>query len=205
MIAAGHEANYGIAPLVVSLPHLPGTDLASTVERVGSWGGDKALYQYFLGRALVEARDAASARSIAVVAGWRAGVVALRTEALAQLDPLGRDTAAAALGLAPDQLADFRLVQTRSCFGFPQQRGVIARIGGFAGMGGPWIAPPTSAHLAGDGIVAIACGDELWVAHADAFGSRLSRVDALPPAVANPAWPAIEVSPTSYLVSVVQR
>ncbi len=206
IVAAGHEANRGIEPREVTLPAIPGLDLDATVDRVVGWGGDSGLYRLFLGSGLVaaEQRDAPTARAIAVVAGWRSGVVALRQEAIAQLDTLGRDTAAAALGIPADQLADFRLAQSTSVFGLPGQLGVIARIGGFSGMGGPWIAPPTSAHLAADGVVAIACGDDLWVAHADSFGARLTRVDELPPAAINAAWPTVEVSPLSYLVSVVR-
>lgn len=204
MIVAGHEANAGIEPRVTTLPAVPGLDLEATVERVGGWGGDEALYCYFLGRALVEApeRDAAAARVIAVVAGWRAGVVALRQEALGHLAQLDPETAAAALGMDSGQLAEFTAAQPADPFWAPGQLGVVARIGGFRGVGGPWIAPPTSAHLTADGTVAIACGDDLWVAHADAFGCRLGRVDALPPAAANTAWPVAEVSSMSYLVTL---
>ena len=200
---ARHSVNDGIVVGDVRLPEIPGIDLAATIERIGDWGGDEGLYSLFLGAALIEAslRDAATVRSLGVIAGWRSGVIGLREEALAHATAGGPAAVAAALGLPMDQLADFLAAQASNRFAWPLAPVLIAEIGGFRGFGGPWVTAPTRCFSAADGLFALQAGTDVWAIHADVFGHRVSRIDALPPELPD-ARLDLRVSPDSYLVEV---
>lgn len=196
-----HRVNDGIVVGDVRLPEVDGVDLAATVERIGDWGGDEGLYSLFLGAALVEARDAASVRSLGVIAGWRSGVIALRDDALAHAAAGNPAAVSAALGLPTDQLPAFLAAQAGDRFGWPGTPMVIAEIGGFRGFGGVWVAAPTRCYNAGDGLLAVQTDTDLWSIHADVFGHRVSRIDALPPEIPDPRF-ELRLDTDSYIVQV---
>jgi len=196
-----HRVNDGIVVGDVRLPEVAGVDLAATIERISDWGGDEGLYSLFLGAALVETRDAASVRSLGVIAGWRSGVIGLRDDALAHAASGDPAAVAAALGLPADQLAGFLTAQAGDRFAWPGTPMLIAEIGGFRGFGGSWVSAPTRCYSAGDGLFAVQAGTDVWAVHADVFGHRVSRIDTLPPEVSDTRF-ELRVSPDSYLVEV---
>ena len=143
---------------------LPATavDLALSATRIQERHGDAAgaRYRHFIGRALAAAPAAGrdDVLTLAALAAWRSGALAFRTDALRRLDlalaggstPLG--AVAAALGLGEGGVAPFAQLQRDSRFGWPGLHApgeLLAVIGGFRGLYGPWLAPPVAA-LAGD-------------------------------------------------------
>lgn len=229
----GQAVNDGLPQQSVSMPEVSDFDIELSIRNVESWGGDTALYRRFLSLALA-ADDAVGVTDgplphtvlgLAALAAWRSGALDLRQDALGRLaEALGsgsiqRPALASALGLAPSELDDFASAQTESPFGWPARGGddvVIARIGGFRGLGGPWTAPPLKAEPGEhDGRFVITLTDgERWQLDADIFGSTLKRLapdpaDAPttdPPgrAVASGAWPThLAVFDTSYLAWLV--
>ncbi|MEP6842004.1 MAG: hypothetical protein ABJA11_00700 [Pseudolysinimonas sp.] len=188
--------------------------LESTVPRLREWGGDPARYrvalsrgQHAMGTAL-DLEDPEAIRSLAVVAGWRAGVLDLRNDAITRAASLPEPVTAAALGLAVERLAGFLVAQGSDPFAWPDQEPgtVIARIGGFRGLGGRWIAPPRDPAPIGIGRFRVICGDATWVIRADVFGSSIVPADeeqATSPAVSGGGVDAVVT--TSYLVDLVRR
>jgi hypothetical protein len=190
--------------------------LEATVERVRAWGGDPRRYRVSLSRglpALGSDPDLAAVRSVAAIAGWRAGVLDLRADALARVAGLPASAVASTLGLAADRLDWFLTAQRADRFAWPDQRAgaVIARVGGFRGLGGVWVVRPSGADALGDGRFRVVCGDESWIIRADIFGSAVMRADPEAPTPDAPtdaaAGGGVEavVSPNSYLVDLVRR
>jgi len=200
------HVNDGIVVGDVRLPEVPGVDLAATVERVGDWGGDEGLYSLFLGAALVEAplRDAKTVRSVGVIAGWRAGVIGLRDDALARAASSDPSVAAAALGIPAEHLAWFLAEQHGDRFAWPGNSQPIADVGGFRGFGGNWVEPPTRAFICADGVLAVLTGTDVWAVHLDVFGHRVSRIDEQLPAEQSDPSLELRLSPDSYLVQVLR-
>jgi hypothetical protein len=200
MRRAGHTVNAAIDTTDAVLPEVPGVDLAATVARVVGWGGDAALYTYFLAGATVE-----NARSLATVAGWRAGVIGLRSAALDALAELG-EAAYPALGLPETFAAAFVRNQAADPFAWPAAEGEVATVGGFAGLGGPWLAPPTNPIVTGVGMFRVTSGSQDWQIEADVFGARVSRGGVGGPPARVVAHPAVvaSVSADSYLVTLVR-
>ena len=185
--------------LVLTDEALPQTtvDLALSATRIQERHGTAAgaRYRHFLGRALaaqpLAGRD--DLLTVAALAAWRSGALAFRTDALRRLDlvlaggstPLS--TVAAALGLGEGGVAPFARLQRNSRFGWPGLHApgeLLAVIGGFRGLYGPWLAPPVAA-LAGDrpGTFLIRTGRvgaaaEEWQLTADVFGHTLVRLAA---------------------------
>ena len=204
MIVAGHVANVGLAADETALPTIDGVDLAATVDRVSGWGGDPGLYTRFLAAGLSASADATDARRIGVIAGWRAGVLALRSEALSSAAAAQPAAVAAALGIAETQVAEFLAAQAVDRFGMPSSSGVVARIGGFRGFGGPWIAPPASPRFVGDGVIEVDCGAEVWQIVADVFCARLEQVEHASASI-EVGTATVETSDDSYLVTISRR
>lgn len=216
MRTPGHAVNRGIVattvlPLsarVVDSGALTMQTLDDTAHRITTWGGDAALYR----RLLVTALEATvllspdTARSLGAVAGWRSGVLDLRADALTRLRALldGGEPAAAAAALELDvaDLAAFSAAQSQNPFAWPTTDAAIATVGGFAGLGGRWVAPPTQITPLGDAAFAVTCGDETWFVEADVFGARLSRRDERPGAAVPSAYATATVSLDSYLVTL---
>lgn len=194
---ASHTINNGIVFDVVDIPAALNVNIEVSASRVHSLHGSEASarYRHFFSRALaaLATSDAtghdrhALIPMLGALAAWRAGTVEIRVDALRRLDAHLDDAhpespaLAAALGLAPADLPAFVTAQKHSHFGWPPfgaGEHVVAFLGGFAGLDGPWIAPP-DAVAAGDepGTFLLRAGDELWRADCDIFGTRLVRAD----------------------------
>jgi hypothetical protein len=229
----GHTVNDGLAPTSEPLPTVRDFDIELSMHNVESWGGDRALYRRFLGRGL--AADSVegvtdgplphTVLGLAALAAWRSGALDLRQDALGRLGEalasgsIPRSALASALGLAAAELDEFALAQAESPFGWPARADddvVIARVGGFRGLGGPWTAPPLRADAADhDGRFLITLTDGgRWQLDADIFGSTLTRLapdtgdaavtDAPGGGGASDAWPVrVAVFDTSYLAWLV--
>lgn len=216
----GHLAN--VAAPVGSPPPLEGFDLAVATSNVRRAGGDPARFAAGLAAALRDESRPDSSRvlSFAALAAWRAGALAYREAALAALDALLADggglAASRALGLNTVELATtFADTQRTDRFWWPMrgaQRGYVCAVGGFAGVGGAWIAPPeVGVALDEPGAFAIRSGDEWWRLDADVWGHRLVRLDAgdepqpADAAAASASPVSIVCSPDSYLAWVHVR
>lgn len=187
--------------LVLTDEALPETavDLALSATRIQDRHGATAgaRYRHFVGRALAALPGAGrdDLLTLAALAAWRSGALAFRADALRRLDlALAADDAhlpalAAALGLGEGGVAPFAQLQRSSRFGWPglhSPGALLAVIGGFRGLFGPWLAPPV-AVLAGDrpgtflirtAADAAAVPGEEWLLTADIFGHTLVRLAA---------------------------
>ena len=156
-----HVVNAGLELTDEPLPEVPELDLALSLSRIEALHGAAAgaRYRHFLGRALAAQHvgDRDDLLTLAALAAWRAGAVAFRTDALRRLDAaLATDTVriptlAAALGLPEHSAAAFAELQRGSRFSWPDHvaGGLVAVVGGFRGLFGPWLTPAV-AVLAGD-------------------------------------------------------
>ena len=196
--------NDGVSLTEPTLPESPTVDLPRSLDRVEALHGAAAAgrYRHFLGRALAAAEnpDRDGMLTLAALSAWRAGAVGFRTDALRRLDLArshgmpGLPALAAALGLAEDQVTGFAGLQRDSRYGWPGQAasGLIAVVGGFRGLFGPWLAPPRVA-LAGErrGSFLIRTGlagapGEEWLLSIDVFGHTLTRLPAVDVAAGQP-------------------
>lgn len=204
-----HVVNLGLTVSAPALPQLPSADLAVATANVAGWGGDPALFVHFLAAGLAAGPvDGAAVRQVAAIAGWRAGVLGLRDEALELLGSLPAEVGGATLGFPPPELTGFVDRQRTDRYWWPGRErawGQVLRAGGFAGLGGYWLAPPV---LAGTGGVAgrwlVQAGDTWWQLDADVFGSRLVELPDQPQCGpdTDPAGVRIATFPDSYLVSL---
>lgn len=229
----GQAVNDGLQLQAAAAPTVHGFDVEQSIRNVESWAGDSTLYRHFLSQALA-ADDAAGGTdgplphtvlTLAALAAWRSGTLDLRQDALARFrEALGsgsvpRAALASAVGLRPSELDDFASAQAESPFGWPARGDgdvVIARVGGFRGLGGAWTAAPlTGEHGDSEGRFVITLTDgERWQLDADIFGTSLSRLptdsasgpaaDAVGRPDASGAWPTrLVVFDTSYLAWLV--
>jgi hypothetical protein len=192
-----HAVNDGLVVDIVEVPTTVDVDIDATATRVQSLHGAEAAgrYRHFFSRALAACAEAevpgddrhTLVLTLGALAAWRAGTVEIRTDALRRLDiQLGAShpapaALAAALGLDPADLPAFIEVQRRSRFGWPHfgsGEHIVAYVGGFAGLDGPWITPPVAVAATGEpGVFDLRAGDEHWRAECDIFGTRLVRAD----------------------------
>jgi hypothetical protein len=204
-----HEANRGVvaAGSALDAPGVSSADLEATVDRVTTWGGDAALYRHFLAAALGAEVEPSSVRALGAIAGWRSGVLDLRVDALARATSLAAGGAgaavAAALGLPVGRLDAFLSRQAVDPFAWPGAGTLVATVGGFAGLGGRWTAPPEDPVAVGDAEFAVRSGLDWWLVTVDVFGSRTTRLETAPPAGAS-AHARITTTPDSYLASIVR-
>lgn len=184
------------------LPTTTAVDLALSASRIHDRHGAAAgaRYRHFLGRA-VAAEPAAGRDDLltcAALAAWRAGALGFRTDALRRLDlALAAATnpaaLAAALGLGEGGLAPFAELQRASRFGWPGLHApgeLLAVIGGFRGLFGPWLAPPVAVRpgegpgtflirtRAGGTVAGGTAAAEVWLLSVDVFGHTLVRLAA---------------------------
>lgn len=204
----GHWANTGLALAGGSLPQPDGVDLDTARANVSGWGGDPLLFTGLLRAALACGEyGAGEFRQLAAVAAWRSGVIGLRAEALRLVPELPAAGVSAVLGILPDELDGFAGHQLSDRYWWPGRAGIggwVLQAGGFAGIGGHWISPPTAVGSTDvPGRWVIRADDAWWQLDADAFGSRLAEVDE---AVAGPDTDAagvrILIRPASYLVAL---
>ena len=169
---------------------VPGLDLerAATIVRASGGSAERFRHAFAAGQAHLPP-DTATDRLVALagVAGWRAGVLGLRADAFGHLADLPRTAASAALGLAESDLDAFLERQRTDRFWWPgrtAQRGYVCAVGGFAGLGGAWTAPPTETRpLDDEGSFAVLTGQRWWRVDADVWGSRLVPLEGEPSAV----------------------
>jgi len=175
------------------LPATPAVDLALSATRIDDRHGAAAgaRYRHFLGRA-VAAAPAAGRDDLLTYAGlaaWRSGALGFRTDALRRLEvALAEQTPAlpalaAALGLGEGGVAPFAEMQRASRFGWPGRHApgeLLAVIGGFRGLFGPWLAPPVAVlpgERPGTFVIRTHAGGastaEEWLLTVDVFGHTL--------------------------------
>lgn len=215
----GHSVNASVRRAPVTLPPGTGLDLDLAAANVARWGGDTELFGSFLAAGLAErtTRSTEVVQDLAAVAAWRAGVIGLRTDALravtACLDAGIAEAAGATLGMPGTDVAGFAEGQRTDRFFWPawqklDRAYLLARIGGFAGLGGPWLAHPGDVIAAGEGRWLVEVGDELWQVDADLFGHSVSPAGAEPESAGDPAGTTgvrvVSVA-TSYLLEVVRE
>ncbi|MEU4451701.1 hypothetical protein AB0F44_10235 [Nocardioides sp. NPDC023903] len=216
----GHSVNASVAREPVALPAVAGLDLDLAVANVARWGGDTGLFGTSLTAGLAaapKAPETAAVQDLAAVAAWRAGVIGLRTDALRAasscLDAGLADAVGATLGMPGPDVAGFVEGQRTDRFFWPawQRLGrayLIARIGGFAGLGGPWLAHPGDVISAGERRWLVEVGEELWAVDADLFGHSVSLADDDPTDAGDAAGTdgvRVVSVPTSYLLEVVRE
>lgn len=230
-----HLADDAAEEGVVALPRVDGFDLDLVAKNVARLGGDPRRFA----RRLSAARAAGASgpdlfRSAIAVAAWRAGVLAMRDDALGRVAELvgrrdSREIAGAALGLAPETLPDFVARQATDRFWWPDRErwnGYVCAVGGFAGLGGTWIEPPASGRAlhpvdprrsagppaavvsaSGPSAFAVRTGDTWWRVDADVWGSTVTRTgDApAPSAAVHTSRVSLVTRPDSYLAWVHVR
>ncbi|MEU6135538.1 hypothetical protein [Nocardioides sp. NPDC047086] len=231
----GHSVNASLRLGAASLPAVAGLDLDLAADNVFRWGGDRALYVAFLSAALAvpsanahrgdvlslskgnSVSDPALVQDLAAVAAWRAGVIGLRTDALRAVSVLSdaglADAVGAMLGMLGTDVAGFAEGQRTDRFFWPAWRNLdraylLARIGGFAGLGGPWLAHPGDVIAAGEGRWLVEVGEELWQVDADLFGHSVSLAGEEPSDTSDAAGTTgvrVVSVPTSYLLEVVRE
>ncbi|WP_127794027.1 hypothetical protein [Agromyces sp. LHK192] len=200
-----------------------GLDPALAVANVVRRGGRERAFRAALGAGVSMLADAADGRvttdapgvtlrpareallDVAALAGWRAGVVALREDALARCEAMrfaeGRArVAAAVLGLeawgasaasgasaisgasAASGLDEFLDRQATDRYWWPGRsaaNGFVWSVGGFAGFGDAWVAPPEQWHpLDATGGFAVFAAGEWWRVDGDVWGGRCARAEA---------------------------
>ncbi|SIO23157.1 hypothetical protein [Agromyces cerinus] len=180
----------------VALGQQAGLDLGLARANVVRAGGDADLFGAALAVGLDAWSDAGGTGAagavveLAAIAGWRAGVLALRGDALARIgerrfDASLRSGVAAALGFETgavlDEFLDRQLTDRYWWPGRHRVRGYVAAVGGFAGFGDAWIAPADEWRaLPGAGAFALHSAEEWWRLDADVWGTRLVRLPAEP-------------------------
>lgn len=164
-----------------------GLDLERAGRNVEAAGGSAERFRHALAAGQAALPAGASTDlvvTLAGIAGWRAGVLGLRGDALAHLADVPPAAAAAALGIPETELDAFAERQRVDRFWWPGRaaaRGYVCAVGGFAGLGGAWTAPPVDARpLDDDGSFAVRTGERWWRVDADVWGSRLVALDREP-------------------------
>ncbi len=199
--------NAGVQPADPPVPRLSPEELETATANLTAWGGEAALFRHFLAAGLAT-RTAADPHQLAALAGWRSGALNLRFEALRLLPTLPAPAAAATLGFAATEVADFIELQQLDPYWWPGRaaaRGAVLRAGGFAGLGGTWTAPPARAGRGAiTGRWVILAGDTWWQLDADVFGSLLTALDEEPECGpdTDPSGVRIVVSPDTYVVEL---
>ncbi|GEK20773.1 hypothetical protein [Cellulomonas xylanilytica] len=151
---------------------------ARTVER----SADTAVVADLLAAA-PPTDDVDHLRATVLVATWRAGAVRYRAAALAAAARLPAPLAVAALGLAPGTdpgpVLDAHTADPWWWPGREQAAGVLRRVGGFRGLGGPWLAvPQVSAGATDAGLgCRVRADGECWAVLADVHGGAVVRLD----------------------------
>lgn len=215
MLTPGHEVRRPSAG--GRAPRLPSA-LEGAADRVASLGGDRADFAARLNATLTEHPDLGerSLAAVTSVAAWRCGVLAVRDDALAQcrslLDLEGPAPLSSLVGLPAGEVEGFLDAQHHDRFHWPPwsrlgRAFVIARVGGFAGLGGPWTTPPTDPRPIGEGAWLVRSGERWWRLDADLFGHVLAPTDAPADAAASASTGTVELAtlPTSYLAHLVHR
>jgi len=190
---AGHLANASGKPLAVpdSLPAVEDLDWTVLKENVQQQGADPDRFLSSLAQGLEGGvpKDRGDLLTLVSVAGWRAGALALREDALSRAGALTNTSVRAAatrvLGIdTGTDLDTFLEKQALDRYWWPDRErhdGYVGTFGGFAGLGGPWISPPTKSRpLAEAGSFGILTGEDWWRADLDVWGVRLTPLHTEP-------------------------
>lgn len=167
-----------VAPWVVARPGVV-RELASAATPVVRQGEAQA-WSRRVAAAAAAAPDASAAqvRALVVTAAWRSGLARYRDAALTAAAGLPAPLAATVLDLDAGSVADALAGQAGDRWAWPGTRwpeaGVLRRVGGFRGLGGPWLEPPRVLGPAPDGWL-VAADDTVWVLVADVHGSATVR------------------------------
>lgn len=207
----GHLADAGIVDdrAAVLPARLAGLETEPLIDNVRRAGGDLVRFRSRLAAALVvdPDPDRPLALTMVALAAWRSGALALRDDALARAGAAPgerlRHVAAAALRLDVREVEPFLSRQATDRFWWPGRaasHGYVCAVGGFAGFGGAWIAPPDDGRALGEpGAFAIRTGDRWWRLDADVWCSRLTPLDS-EPAMTDAAGPvSVVCTGDSYL------
>lgn len=123
---------------------------------------------------------ASDVRGALLVAAWRCGLVRYRDAALDAAAALAPDVARPLLALPPDaDVADVLARHRADRWWWPGAAttpGVVARVGGFLPLGGPWVGLPRAVPGGPTGWLALADGRR-WAVVADAHGSAVVALD----------------------------
>ncbi len=181
-----HEIALRAPRLVAQSPRRLFAALANACIHVADQGRYPEFYQRLLASSAMADLD--RFLRAGQVAAWRSGLAHYRASALSAAAHLD----AAALGFALDvpaerahaELDALKANRWHGCPGTGPR--LVARAGQFRGLGGPFVAPPLVATV-GKELLARA-GDQVFVLHADAFGSSFH-------AVAGELWPGQSAVP----------
>lgn len=193
LATAGHLANVPPAKPVELEPFFEKSTLSiSTVlANVRHHGGDAGRFAERAAAGLASGQG--DELDLIAIAAWRAGALGVRDDAMARLGRIAAagglpaDAAAAALGIPAAELKTFVDKQQTNRWwrpGATPVNGYVASVGGFEGLGGAWIAPPSRAiALEDDGAFAIESAERWWRLDADVWCARLIPVE-----VPEPGW-----------------
>ena len=181
---AGDPDRAAVLDVLPRLAGVVGTQPAATVEavcgaaRTVARAGDLALFCSLLA-AVPGAERASEVRSAVLVASWRAGAARYRTAALREAAALPTAVAAAVLGLPADTDPVAALERhARDPWWWPgvaAAPGVLRRIGGFRGFGGPWLGAPRVVPGGPSGC-SVAADGARWAIVADVHGAAVTRL-----------------------------
>jgi hypothetical protein len=198
---AYHQINLDQPVPAVELPAMDGLDLALSADNVARFGGDPRRYCHALHGISLPPETMVS---VAAVAAWRAGVLGIRADALSRLQLLPIDVAASVLGLPVDAVVPFTNGQAVDRFYWPLRPPgqLIARVGGFTGLGGRWDHPPTAPAPCGPGRWTVDVGPRRWQIDADVFGHVVTSTPADHVPGDGTRTAQLVVRPTSYLAEI---
>ncbi|WP_156043847.1 hypothetical protein [Cellulomonas sp. URHE0023] len=155
-------------------------DAVCAAARTVARSGDPALFADLLAAVPPTGADEDGVRAVVLVATWRSGAARYRAAALAAAATLP-DVAARAVLRLPDgtDVAGVLRRHAADPWWWPQrpvEPGVVRRIGGFRGFGGPWLARPrvVPGGPTGCAVTADGCG---WAVVADVHGAAVVRLD----------------------------
>lgn len=181
-----------VAPLLVLDPRETLGTISNAVVRLGSSPGVRVAQ--WIDAMAAHAGDCASLpalRDLGALCAWQAGMVQLRTPALACIDALPTDTVAAVLGIAAGDLPSARAQLQQDRWWNPRHGKVDPsghRIGGFSGLDGTFPAPP-QVRATAEGFVVESAG-QYFLLLADAFGAVLLPADLAEYTAASGSGPA---------------
>lgn len=160
------------------------SNAAYNLERVPEAGATEWMARLLQVAALTPSGDLDALLRGGQVAAWRSGMAHYRASALAACDDLAEPLARAALGLDPSAPFSETLARLRAdrwyLPGEPARESprVMGEVGGFRGLGGPFLTLP---RLAVDATgLLVRAGDRAWRLNADAFGATLLPLHPAP-------------------------
>ena len=181
----GDPDRTAVVEVVPRLTALLRSQPAATVDavcgaaRAVARAGDLSLFGSLLA-AVPDVEQPETVRSAVLVASWRSGAARFRAAALREAASLPAPVAVAVLGLpAGDAVAETLARHSREPWwwpGYSTQPGVVRRVGGFRGFGGPWLSPPRVV-VGGPTGCAVAADGATWALVADVHGAAVVRLD----------------------------